>query len=86
MRTGSVVTPDREAQLRAEATCRRLDLSGSDAAFFMTVFQFARDEELSGNDTYRLWRKYVEDPAADLAVAAYLEGIGSTRKKMRPKL
>lgn len=70
----------------AEATCRRLRLNGGDAAFFATVFGYVREEELAGRDTYALWSQYRRDKHSDLATAAYLEALASTRKMGRPAL
>lgn len=77
---------EQRAQLNAQAACRRLGLNETDGAFFLTVFDYVRQAELSGEDTESLWRSYRRDRAADLAVAAYVEGIASTRQFPRPKL
>lgn len=67
----------------ANDTIDRLGVPDYDAAFFTTVFTFVRDEEMAGRDTYPLWLRYRSDESADLATAAYLEGIASTRKMAR---
>lgn len=70
----------------AARTCRRLGLDTGDSRFFTTVFGFVREEELAGRDTYQLWQQYRRDKHADLATAAYLEAVASTRKMARAAL
>lgn len=70
----------------AARVCRRLGLDTGDSRFFTTVFEFVREEELAGRDTYPLWQQYRRDEHSDLATAAYLEGIASTRKMPRASL
>ena len=53
--------------------------------FFRTVFEFVREEELAGRDTYALWQHYRADVHADLATVAYLAALASTRKPERPR-
>lgn len=79
------VPPETTVEL-ATRVCRRLGLDTGDSRFFTTVFEFVREEELAGRDTYPLWQQYRRDEHADLATSAYLEAVASTRKMARAAL
>lgn len=64
------------ARLRAE----RMGLDRHDTIKFMQFFDFIRDAELRHQDTYKLWREYVQHPEGSVAMAAYIEAVASTRK------
>lgn len=57
----------------------RMGLHGEDFARFMCVFATIRAAELNGVDTEAVWRGYNLDPEGHVAVAAYIQGVASTR-------
>lgn len=83
----------RIANERAIAMARRLDRHSDedaesftrtfDRSEFLYVFNNIRRRELSGEDTYALYRTFVEDPDGSVAEAAYIEALASTRTAVR---
>lgn len=70
----------RTARELAELHATRMGLDAGDFAKFMLVFNVTRDAELRHQDTLRIWRGYCNGPDQSVAIAAYLEGVASTRK------
>lgn len=73
----------RAAYRRTEHTCQRLGLNGGDKSLFMAVFNKVREAEVKGVDLWPLWHQYMssgECDTTDIAIAAYIEAVASTRK------
>lgn len=81
----------RIANERALTMARRLDDDNEEVSFsqtfdraeFLHVFTSVRRRTLAGEDTYALYRAFVQDPDGSVAEAAYIEAIASTRKATR---
>lgn len=74
----TALDPATIALLRTE----RMGLDTRQRYDFLSVFDTVRFEISEGRDPQPLYDQYAADPNGDLAVAAYIEAVASTR---RPK-